>query len=63
MDKYEKAILAIILSIVILTVSYAILIISDILGPFDLGFPFYILMPSCFLRYGFQLSIKSDKNS
>ena len=48
MDKYQKAILAIVLAIVILSVSYAILIISEILGPFDSGFPFYILMPSWF---------------
>ena len=46
MDKYQKAILAIILAVVILSVSYAILIISEIFGPFNLGFPFYILIPS-----------------
>jgi len=46
MDKYQKAILAIVLVIVILSISYAILIIIEILGPFDSGFPFYILMPS-----------------
>ena len=46
MDKYQKAIVAIVLAIVILSISYAILIISEILGPFDSGFPFYILMPS-----------------
>ncbi len=46
MDKYQKAILAIVFAIVILSVSYAILIISEILGPFDSDFPFYILIPS-----------------
>ena len=46
MDKYQKAIVAIVLVIAILSISYAILIISEILGPFNSGFPFYILMPS-----------------
>jgi hypothetical protein len=46
MDKYERATLAIILTIVILTISYIILIISEVLGPFDSSFPFYILIPS-----------------
>ena len=48
MDKYQKSILIIVLGIVILSISYAILIISKILGPFDSSFPFSILIPSWF---------------
>ena len=46
MDRYERAIFAIILAIAILTISYTLLIIFEILGPFDSGFPFYIIIPS-----------------
>lgn len=46
MDKYQKTIIAIVLVIAILSISYAILIISEILGSFNLGIPFFILMPS-----------------